>query len=399
VKILVAETFPADGLQALERLRLQVDYQPKVKANDLAEAVKGAAILLVRGRQVAAPVIDGSDTLALIVRAGAGVNAIDVKAASRRGIYVANCPGKNAIAVAELVFGLLLAIDREIPASVAELHAGTWAKAAHSEGRGLFGRTLGVVGLGAIGREVVLRAKAFGMPVIAWSRSLGPAEARTLGVELSTISGLFARADVVSLHLALAPDTRGLVGADLLGRMQKGAILINTARAELIDEEPLRAAVADGRIRLGLDVYHHEPEGGSGKIEDPLALMPGVIGTHHIGASTAQAQAAVADEAVRIVQGFVETGQVIHCVNLAQHTPARCQLVVRHRDRVGVLANVLGALRSAGINAQELQNHIFEGAEAASCRIELDSLPSEEVLATIRARTDEIFSAEVVSLG
>jgi D-3-phosphoglycerate dehydrogenase len=395
VDILVAETFPEPALKALETLGPKVRYAPKVTAEGLAQALQGASILVVRGRTVDGPTLRTARDLSLLVRAGAGINAIDVATASRLGIYVANTPGKNAIAVAELVFGLLLAIDREIPASTDELHRGVWAKGSHGGAWGLHGRTLGIVGLGATGQEVALRARAFGLKLIGWSRN--PDRGRELGVARVSLPELFAEADAVSLHLALTPETKGLIDETLLRAMKPSAILLNAARAELVQEMPLQKIVTEGRIRLGTDVFHHEPEGSAGTLNDAIGRLPTTVGTHHLGASTAQAQDAVADEVVRIVRRFLEAGEVPNCVNLARRTPARCQLVVRHRDRVGVLASVLAALRSEAINAQEIHNEIFEGAEAASCRIQLDTIPSEALLGKLRGEED-IYSADLVSL-
>ncbi len=395
VDILVAETFPESALKALQTLGPKVRYEPKVKPEGLPDALRGASILVVRGRTIDGATLKAAKDLALLVRAGAGVNSIDVAAASRLGIYVANTPGKNAIAVAELVFGLLLAIDREIPASTDELHRGVWAKGSHAGALGLYGRTLGIVGLGATGQEVARRGRAFGLNLLGWSRN--PERGRELGITRVGLPELFAQSDVVSLHLALTPETKGLIDETLLRAMKPSAVLINAARAELVQEEPLKAAITEGRIRLGTDVFHHETEGSSGPFEDAIGRLPSTVGTHHLGASTAQAQDAVAEEVVCIVRRFLELGEVSNCVNLAERTPARCQLVVRHRDRVGVLASVLAALRAESINAQEIHNEIFEGAEAASCRIQLDTVPSPQLLDKLRGEGD-IYSVDLVSL-
>src|SRR5512138_3975205 len=183
MKILVADALPKERLADLQRLGLAVEHEPDVPAKDLPAAARDASILVVRSKQVTAEVFDAAASLSLVVRAGAGVNTIDVVAASRRGVYVANCPGQNSIAVAELAVGLLLALDRRIPDQVAELRAGHWNKKAFSEARGVYGRTIGIAGCGSIGREVVRRAQALGMRVVAWSRSLDDGGAKALGVE------------------------------------------------------------------------------------------------------------------------------------------------------------------------------------------------------------------------
>ena len=397
--LLVADAFPKDLLAPVAALGLAIDHRPDVPAKDLPAAARDASILVVRSKQVASAVFDAAPALSLVVRAGAGVNTIDVAAASRRGVFVANCPGQNSIAVAELAIGLLLALDRRIPDNVALLRAGRWDKKGFSEARGVFGRTLGVAGVGSIGREVVRRAQALGMRVVAWSRSLDDATARGLGVERARdLLALAREADFLSLHVALTKETRGLISREVLAALRPGAALVNTARAELVDEAALLEAVQAGRLRLAADVFAGEPEKGQAEFAPPLAKLPGVYGTHHIGASTAQAQEAIARETVRIVESYVRTGQVPGCVNVARRTPARARLVVRHLDRVGVLANVLTIVREAGINAEEIRNTVFEEAVAASCAIDLDERPPDAVLERIRGRKDEILFAHCFDL-
>ncbi len=391
MKILIADAFPKEQLTLLGRLGLAVEHRPEVSAKDLAAVARDASILVVRSKQVSAQVFEAATALSLVVRAGAGVNTIDVAAASRRGVFVANCPGQNSIAVAELTIGLVLAIDRSIPDAVAELRAGRWDKKRFSEARGVFGRTLAVAGMGAIGREVARRGLALGMRVAAWSRSLDDRAARELGVERAPdLLALAREADFLSLHLALTKETRGIVSREVLAALRPGAALVNTARAELVDQEALLEAARAGRLRVGTDVFAGEPEKGRADFDSPLAKLPGVYGTHHIGASTEQAQDAIARETVRIVETFVRTGLVPSCVNVARHTPARARLVVRHYDKVGVLANVLGLIREAGINVEEVRNTVFEDAQAASCAIDLDERPPDALVSKIRARSDEV---------
>jgi D-3-phosphoglycerate dehydrogenase len=398
MRALVADKFPARHLAALRGL-LAVDDRPEVPVADLAHVASGATVLIVRGKQVGPEVFERCPSLALVVRAGAGVNTIDVAAASAHGVYVSNCPGKNSIAVAELALGLLVSIDRRIPDNVASLRAGKWDKKTFSEARGLHGRALGIVGLGSIGREVATRARAFGMRVAAWSRSLSDADAARAGVaRASSLLDLARTSDVLSVHVPLSAETRGLVSRAVLAALPDGAVFINTARAEVVDQEALLDEAKRGRLFVGTDVFPAEPEKGKADFDSPLGRLPNVYGTHHIGASTDQAQDAIAEEAVAIVRAFVEKGTVPNCVNLARRTPARCQILVRHKDVVGVLANVLDVIRRAGINVQEVSNHVFEGAKAACCKIQLDQAPSPEVLAAIRSRTDEVIFVDQVDL-
>jgi D-3-phosphoglycerate dehydrogenase len=399
MKTLIADKFSEAHLDRLTRMGCEVTYKPTAKAEELPGLIAPYKILVVRGKQVTAETLQAADQLALVLRAGAGVNTIDVKTASARGVFVSNCPGKNSVAVAELVFALLLAIDRRIPENAAALRAHKWNKKEFSKADGVFGKTLGVIGTGQIGREVIARARAFGLRTIAWSRSLTPEKAQQLGVEqCASVEDVFRQADIVTLHLALKPDTRKLVNAARLALLKPNAILINTARGEVVDQAALRAALQGGKLRAGLDVFDPEPAEATADFKDPILDLPNLWGTHHIGASTEQAQAAIAEEAIRIIQSFVKTGEVLNCVNLAARTPAKWQLVVRHYDRVGVLAFVMDQIRRGGINIEEVQNVIFEGAAAASCRIQLNAEPGADLLGSIKAGNPDIMGLELLRI-
>lgn len=407
MKVLIADKFEPSGIEGLRACGCEVLYEPDLKDDALANAIgsSGAQVLVVRSTPVTESMLDAGQ-LSLIVRAGAGVNTIDVAATSKRGIYVSNCPGRNAIAVAELTFALLLAIDRRVPDNAAELRAGKWNKKEFSKAQGLYGRTLGLLGFGSIGQEVARRARAFGMPVVVWSRrfSTDPEWRRRasedFGVQVvDAPEDVVSRADVISVHLALTKDTRGFLNADLLKHARKHAIVLNTARAEVVDYTALAAAVREKGIRAGLDVYANEPASASGAFDDPIASLPGVYGTHHIGASTDQAQEAIAAETVRIVKTFLETGRVPNVVNLAKQSPATHMLVVRHRDKPGVLAHVFQLLRDAGLNVQEMENIIFEGAEAAVARINLDGEPPAATLEQVKSGHPDVLNVQLVRLS
>lgn len=400
MNLLIADKYPEAHLERFKELGCTVTYRPAATAGELPQLIAGHKILVVRGKQVTAETLKAGDQLALVLRAGAGVNTIDVKTASALGIFVTNCPGKNSIAVAELVFTLMLGIDRRLADSTAALRAHQWNKKEFSKADGIFGKTLGVVGVGSIGREVITRAQAFGLKVIAWSRSLTPAQAEELGIGYcAEVDDLFRHADIITLHTALKPETRHLVNAARLALMRPNAMLINTSRGEVVDQAALQAALAANKIRAGLDVYDPEPAEATADFTDPLLDLPGLCGTHHIGASTEQAQDAIAEEAFRIVASFVNTGEALNCVNLAKRTPARWQLVVRHYDRVGVLAFVLDVIRRAHINVEEVRNIVFDGAAAASCRIQLNAEPNAELLDTIRQGNPDIIGLEAINLG
>jgi D-3-phosphoglycerate dehydrogenase / 2-oxoglutarate reductase len=404
MKVLIADKFEQAGIDGLKAAGCEVLYQPDLKDDALAQAVRETAadVLVVRSTSVTGPMLEAG-ALSLVVRAGAGYNTIDVATASRRGIYVSNCPGKNAVAVAELAFALLLAIDRRIPDNVAELRAGTWNKKEFAKARGVLGRTIGLLGYGNIGQEMARRAHAFGMPIVVWSRrfATGAADAAAEEVPLQiakTPQEAAERCDVLSIHLALTKETRGLVDASIIDRLQPGSYFINTARAEVVDYDALARAVRERHIRAGLDVFAGEPKDATGHISDPILTLPGVYGTHHIGASTDQAQDAIAAETVRIVVSYMETGKVPNVVNLCKKTPATHMLVVRHHDRPGVLADVFQHLRRGALNVQETENVIFEGAQAAVARINLDAAPPADLLKKIQDDNSDILDLHLVTI-
>lgn len=401
MKVLVADKFEQSGRDGLQAIGCVVSYQPDLKDEALVNAIAETApdVLVVRGTKVTEPML-AAGPIKLVVRAGAGYNTIDVAAASKRGIYVSNCPGKNSIAVAELAFALILALDRRVVDNAVALRRGEWNKKEFSKARGLFGRTLGLIGVGKIGQEMIARAHAFGMPVIAWSRSLTPLRAAELGItHMESPQAVAAAADVVSVHLALNKETRNLIDADFFNAMREGAYFINTARGEVVDQQALANAIKTRGIRAGLDVYAAEPTSAVGEFSDDIVKEEGLYGTHHIGASTDQAQEAIAAETVRIVKQFKETGQVPNVVNLARQTPATHRLVVRHVDRPGVLAGVLDAIKSEQINVQEMENIVFEGAAAAVARINLDNAPSGAILDRIRSGSTDIIELNLIKLG
>ena len=398
--VLIADKFEQSGRDGLAAIGCEVSFQPDLKDEALVEAIGSLRpdVLVVRGTKVTEAML-GAGALKLVVRAGAGYNTIDVAAASRRGIYVSNCPGKNSIAVAELAFALILALDRRIADNVISLRRGEWNKKEFSKGRGLYGRTLGLIGTGQIGQEMIPRAHAFGMKTVAWSRSLTAERAAALGIERLDSPQAVARvSDVVSVHLALKPETRLLVGADVFNSMKEGAIFINTARGEVVDQAALAEALRTRGIRAGLDVFASEPTSATGEFTDEIVKEENLYGTHHIGASTDQAQEAIAAETVRIIQSFKETGIVPNVINLAERTPATHTLVVRHQDRPGVLAHVLEAIRNANINVQEMENIIFEGSEAAVARINLEGAPPGETLERLRAENPDILELNLLEI-
>ncbi len=393
--VLIADTFQSTGIRRLEEIGCRVESDASLQGEILECAIREIQpdILVVRSTKVTKEMMDASKKLCIIIRAGAGYDTIDTKAASSRGISVANCPGKNSIAVAELAWGLILACDRRIPDQVIDLRANRWNKKEFSNSSGLYGRTIGVVGLGGIGSEVVKRAKSFGMHVVAWSRSLTTVQAKEMDIEMcSDLHELASKSDVVSVHVASTPDTKHLIDKDFLSNMKETAIFVNTSRGAVVDESALVNAVDSKHLRVGLDVFEHEPSAGDQQFNSEVTTMKHVYGTHHVGASTTQAQEAIASEAVRIIESYVQDGVVLHCVNRASDTSATALLSIRHKNLPGVLANVFDELSVAGINVEEMENILYKGEEAACARIQLGTVPSAKLMATI-SEGENIISA------
>jgi D-3-phosphoglycerate dehydrogenase / 2-oxoglutarate reductase len=385
--ILLADSFREKGLHKLKSLGCKVVLEPSLCDEHLLEAIKSTNpdVLVVRSTKVTKEMLEASDRLSLVVRAGAGYDTIDVASASKCGVFVANCPNKNAIAVAELTWSLILACDRRVPDQVIDLRSGRWDKKEYSKAAGLFGRTLGIVGLGGIGKEVVARGKAFGMNIVVWSRSFTDKDAVALGVErCESLLNVAKMSDVVSVHLASTPETENIIDADFLNAMRDGAIIINTSRGKVIDESALVRAVQEKHLSVGLDVYQNEPSTGKSEFSPAITKQQSVYGTHHIGASTSQAQDAIAMEAVRVISTYIASGEVPNCVNRAKATPAKALLCVRHLNLPGVLAHVFESISLAGVNVEEMENILYEGGHAACARIQLGELPSEKQLEQIR---------------
>ena len=411
MQVLIADSLAPAAIEELESMGFVVRNEPSLTADDLSGAIAGVNVLIVRSTKVTAAVFEAADSLALVVRAGAGVNTIDLEAADRSGVFVANCPGKNAHAVAELALGLIIAADRDIAGATADLGAGRWRKKHYGAAQGLHGRTLGILGFGTIGRIVAGYAGALGMKPMVWSRSLTAERAEKEGVHFADAPLEVARkADVVTVHLAATAETRGLVNAEFLDAMREGAILVNTSRGEIVDQEALAAAIPPKKLRVALDVYAAEPGGGKAEWAPAGLSCPGGpaatadgketpalrAATPHIGASTAQASDAIAAEAVRIVRAFKETGVPVNAVNVGESGRAQYTLVVRHRNRVGVLAGVLDSLRGNNVNVEEMTNIIFQRGETASCSLRLAGEPDSATLDRIR-KQEHVLAARVES--
>lgn len=335
MRILVADRFPGWARAQIADLGHDCVYEPDLPAGQIVSRIPGCEVLVVRSTRVTAAVFGAADTLRLVIRAGSGVNTIDCAAAADRGIHISNVPGRNAVAVAELALGLLLSLDRNIPDNVADIRAGRWNKTRYTRARGIFGRRIAVVGLGQVGLAFAERVAAFGAEVFAVAkpgRSRPVLErARAAGITfVADLDALAKTCDVLSFHVPATDATRKLVGRDLLALVRPGTIVLNTSRAEIVDEEALIEAMDTKGVRAGLDVLAGEPGQGTGTIDSRIAQHPNVYATHHIGASTQQAQRAVAAEVVRMVEALKD-GVVLHCVNLDTATPVTASSAARLR--------------------------------------------------------------------
>jgi D-3-phosphoglycerate dehydrogenase len=291
--------------------------------------------------------------------------------------------------------GLILAADRNLPNAVADMRAGRWRKKHYSQAMGLYGRQLGLVGFGSIAREVAIRARAFGLQVSGFSRTLTEEIADAFDVRRApSLPALLAESDIVSIHVPYSKATHHLFDAGRLARMKPGALLIHTARGSVVDDADLLQAVESGRIRAAVDVLEDEPTAGEAAFDSPLCRCDRVYATPHIGASTDQAESAIGDETVRIVREYLQSGMVPNVVNILPPKPACWTIVVRHKDRVGVLASILQALREEQLNVQQMQNVIFSGNEAACAAITLEREPSSTLVERLRRR-DDILAVDV----
>ena len=319
MKILIADSFPDSHAQILEENGHALTIDANLDGESLTEAIKDSEALIVRSTKVTAATMDAAPNLKLIIRAGAGTNTIDKLHAAKKQIRVCNVPGANAVAVAELVMGLILSIDRQLPQNVSDLQNNVWNKKKYSKAQGLYGQKIAILGLGAIGFAVATRAKAFGMDVYALSKPGRSVEAEqkiaNAGItQLESLNALLQTCDIVSLHMPATAETTSMVNQDFLANMQPGAILINSSRGELVDEAALIEAMDSHGIRAGLDVYNNEPGAGDNRFFSALAGHPNVCGTHHIGASTNQAQIAVSDGVLNVIQSYLDN-DLINCVN------------------------------------------------------------------------------------
>jgi D-3-phosphoglycerate dehydrogenase len=322
MKILIADKFQKVYLPQLMALGHEVVLKPDIKADELPKQIKSFEVLIVRSKKVSANTINASDKLKMIIRAGAGYNTIDIDTAAKKGIYVCNTPGKNSIAVAELAFGLMLAIDRKIADNVIDLRQGKWNKKKYSEAEGIYGKTLGIIGMGEIGMAFAERAKVFGMKILAYDpvaiKNPNPKQIELQKKKIfefkENLEDIVKESDVITLHVPSNAHTKGMVNKEFLKNVKNNAIILNTSRGDIIVEHDLIDAMIEKNIWVGVDVYSNEPEAGMADFSSFLSTHSHVYGTHHVGASTEQAQDAIAVEVIEMIKAFAK-GKVMHPVN------------------------------------------------------------------------------------
>jgi D-3-phosphoglycerate dehydrogenase len=313
-RVFVSDKLEPAGLDLLREAGIELDERHGLSGSALQEALRAADGIIVRsGTRLTAELLENPGKLRAIVRAGVGVDNIDVSAATRRGIVVMNTPGGNTVSTAEHTMALLLALARHVPAADVSTHQGKWERGKFV-GTQLAGKTLGVIGMGRVGREVARRAAGLDMKVIGFDPFLAPDRAAQLGIEsLSDLEQLLPRCDFLTVHTPLTDETRDLIGERQMARMKRGVRILNCARGGIINEEALTSALRSGQVAgAALDVFVQEPPG-----DHPLLRLPNVLATPHLGASTIEAQESVAREAAQLLIDFLTRGLVQFAVNMA----------------------------------------------------------------------------------
>jgi D-3-phosphoglycerate dehydrogenase len=353
VRVLVTDSLAEEGLRLMrESHGVEVDVRPNLAGADLKAALAQSDGIIIRsGTQLTADVLDHPGRLRAIVRAGVGVDNIDVSAATHRGIVVMNTPGGNTVSTAEHTISLMMALSRNIPQANESLHSGRWDRNKFT-GTQLAGKILGVVGLGRVGMAVAKRALGLEMKVIGFDPFMSPERAAQQGIETAiNLDDLIPRCDYITVHTPLTAETRALLGAPRIARMRRGVRLINCARGGIIDEAALAEAIRSGHVAgAALDVFEQEPPGAH-----PLLQLPNVIATPHLGASTAEAQVEVAVEAARLMVDFLTTGRVNFAVNMSpldKTELAELRLYLDMARRLGLLHAQMdrGAIRRVKLN-------------------------------------------------
>eukprot|EP01084_Bolivina_argentea_P000620 1155_1 len=400
VRVLLADKLGPQVEEQLKKDGCIVVTDPSLNGTKLRDKMQQFKpnIIVVRSTKINKSHLDASESLTLIVRAGAGFNTIAVDEASSKGIFVANCPGKNAYAVAELAMGHLINLDRNISDNVSLLRNGKWNKKQFSKGpRGLYGRTIAVIGAaGNIGKAVIARALSFGMNVNGMDPFLTEKDANKMGINYcKTLEDACNNADALTVHLPLLKSTKHIINRKVLSLLADGAYVINTSRGGVVKEKDIIDMIKEKQIKYACDVYENEPKSTDKIFKDKsVSDNINIYGTHHIGASTKQAAQAVGNETIRVIRTFLNTGEVVNCVNLERYTPAKFTVTIRHKDAVGVLANILNILKTDNINVQEMDNVVFRGAKSAFATLNVDQKPSSYAISAIN-NMKEVYGIEI----
>ena len=338
MKILVSDPLAKPGLEILRKAKdCQVDEKPKLSPEELKKIIKDYDGLIIRsGTNVTREIIEAAENLKIIARAGVGLDNVDLKEATKKGIIVMNTPGGNTISTAEHAISLILALARNIPQAYVSLKEKKWERKKYT-GVQLYGKTLGIIGMGRIGTEVARRMLSFGMTVLISDPFISLGKAEKLGVQLVELDDLLKQADFITVHVPLSEGTKHLIGKKAFSLMKKGARIINCARGGVVDEEALLEAIKEGKVSgAALDVYEKEPP-----LESPLLELPEVIAFPHLGASTEEAQIGVAVEiAQQVIDAF--KGNVRNAANLPSLEPE----VLKQLQPFLALAEKLGLLQA-----------------------------------------------------
>jgi D-3-phosphoglycerate dehydrogenase len=373
MKIVVADAFSPNGIEEMKKMGHEVTYEPKVAGENFVKLMAEVkpVVLIVRSKKVTKEVIDANPKLEMVIRAGAGYDTIDVSHCSQKGIYVCNCPGKNSVAVAELTMGLMIAIDRRIAEGNQLLKEGKWAKGKFADCLGLKGRTVGLLGIGNIGKEVAKRALAFDMKVLAVDPFLTKEQIEGMGAtKIETAKELSEQADILSIHVPALPETIGMINKEFLSHLKPDSVIINAARGNLVNEDDILEHLDKVKgFWYGADVFKNEPAGKEADFDHKLAKHPKVVGSHHVGASTLEAETAIGIEAVRMVKEYGASKKVNNCVNLAMDIKKTHCISAKYMSKVGALAAILAILDKNGLKIEELKNEVFKDRKACVSEI------------------------------
>jgi D-3-phosphoglycerate dehydrogenase / 2-oxoglutarate reductase len=404
MKVIVADLFSQAALDELVSNQIQVVYNPSLNGDSLKAALQAelAEVLVVRSTKVTSDIISNSPALEFIIRAGAGTDNIDTLTASKHGIFVANCPGKNSVAVAELTIGHIISIDRRLAESNSLLKQGKWNKGLFSESQGLKGKTLGIIGLGAVGKEVAIRGKSFELDLVGIDPMINVEKANELSIKLlNSVEEIARVSDIITFHVPAIPETKGIIDSKFLSWCKESVIIVNTSRGDVANEQELLLEL-ERRPNLwyATDVYIGEPSAKEADFVSAIAQHPRVYGTHHTGASTKQAENAIGQEALRMILQYSKTRKVdaSNLVNLQLNTKAKKALILRYNGQA--LVRVLTGLAEIGAAIQEIQNSAFKdgGAFTATINFDSENLESLETLLETLKTIEGLINYNLVSL-